>query len=348
MRRDTLLIVASAAVTAAGAALLAWHVSGLPDTHPDFAMMWAAMQLPDPYDQAALKAQLGWVPTYPVAFIYPPTALPIFALFAFLPMRAALASWAALSGAAMAVASRSVWAPLLLLAPPVLWALPGGQMSLLMGAMLLGSLLLVRRPLLAGGLVGIALALKPQLAIVVPLLFLLDRRWAALGAAASAFASAAIISALLFGPRTWIDWFTLLPGFLDMHESRTALGSNEIAPGLPIWLRAFALVAGAWFAARSLERGNPVEAFVIASGAALIGSAHAMGYEFALIAPACPALIARRGWSAGAVVIFLLAPAFIWAGLPAFPLRFLAVLILVAAAVVDGLALRGLRFRSGR
>jgi len=78
-----------------------------------------------------------------------------------------------------------------------------------------------------------------------------------------------------------------------------------------------------------------VEAFLIASAAALIGSLHAMGYEFAMLAPACPALIARRRWSASAIFVFLLIPGFIWFGLPPHPFRLLAVLWLAGAAIVD-------------
>ena len=337
VRRNHLIILGSAVVTAAIAAVFTWHVSGLPTHRPDFAMMWRALQLPNPYDRAALDAALHWEAKYPVAFVYPPTALPIFGLFSLLTLRAALTLWATLSAASLALAARSKWTPLLLLTPSLLWAIPGGQTSVLIGSILLGSLLLLRdRPWLSGVLLGVALSLKPQLALAFPLLLLIDRRWHALIAAIGTFLGAALLSAVLFGPLEWVEWIRSLPGFIDLHASNPLLRRNEIALGLPLWLRACAIAIGAWASARALQRGNRVEAFVIASCAGLIGSAHAMGYEFAMLAPACPALIAKRGWAASAIFLFLLIPGFIWFGLPAFPSRLVAVLALWSAAAFDG------------
>ncbi len=197
-------------------------------------------------------------------------------------------------------------------------------------------LLLQQRPLLSGFLLGAALCLKPQLALAFPLLLTVERKWPALIAAGLTIIGMAALSALLFGPLDWVEWARSLPAFLSLPESMPLLHRNEIAPGLPFWVRGIALVAGGFVAARALRRGNPVEAFVLAAGAGLLGSAHAMGYEFAMFAPAAPALFARRGWSASAIFLFLMTPGFIWFGLAAFPSRLLAMLLLIAAAAVDG------------
>ena len=337
MRRQSLVIAGTAVLTAVLAGAFTWYISSLPTHRPDFAMMWTAMQQRNPYDQAAVNAALHWESRYPVAFIYPPTALPFFGLLGLLPMRVSLTLWAALSGAAMALASRSKWAPLLLLIPPVLWAIPGGQTSVLEGSILLGSLLLLRRPVPSGVLLGIALSLKPQLALAFPLLLLIERRWEVLLAALPTVAAIGVMSALLYGPSQWVEWARSLPAFLSLHEANPLLRRNEIAPGLPVWIRGLALLAGAWAAARALRRGKPVEAFVLATCAGLVGSGHAMGYEFAMLAPAAPALIARRTWSGSAVIVFLMIPGFIWFGLPPFPSRLLAVLLMAAAAAIDGI-----------
>ena len=336
MRRDRVILWATAVLTALLAGAFTWYISSLPTHRPDFAMMWQAMRQANPYDRAALNAALHWEAKYPVAFVYPPTAMPIFGALALLPMRAALTLWAVLSAGAMAVASRSKWGPLLLFTPPVLWAIPGGQTSVLQGAILLGALLLLQRPVLAGVLLGAALALKPQLALPFALLLAIDRRWDVLIAAVLTVVIAAALSAVMFGPFQWVEWARSLPAFLSLHEAMPLLQRNEVAPGLPVWVRTIALLAGGWMAAMALRRANPVEAFVIAAGAGLIGSAHGMGYEFAMFAAVAPALIARRGWSASAIIIFLMVPGFIWFGLPAFPFRLLAVLLLMAAAIADG------------
>jgi hypothetical protein len=198
-------------------------------------------------------------------------------------------------------------------------------------------LLLLRRPILAGFLLGLALCLKPQLAIAFPLLLLIDRRWTVLSATILTFAFTALLSAALFGSSAWVEWARSLPAFLSLHEATAVLRRNEIAQGLPLWLRALAVIAGAWAGAKALRRGKPVEAFVLAAGTELIGSAHAMGYEFAMFAAAAPALIAGRKWSASAIIVFLMVPGFIWFGLPPFPFRLLALLLLLVAAAVDGL-----------
>jgi hypothetical protein len=296
------------------------------------------MQQANPYDQTTLNAALNWESKYPVAFVYPPTALPVFGALALLPMRVALTLWGSVSAAAMALASRSKWAPLLLLTPPVLWTIPGGQTSVLQGAALLGCLLLLHRPSAAGVLLGLALSLKPQLGLGFFLLLLIDRRWSVAIIACATVGTLALLSAALFSPYQWIEWIRALPAFLSLHEGNEILRHNEIAAGLPLWLRLFALVGGAWLASQAVRRGNLAEAFVLASAAGLINSPHAMGYEFAMFAAAAPALITRRGWSASAIILFLVTPGFIWLGLPSIPFRFLSLLLLVAAAVVDGLS----------
>ena len=63
-----------------------------------------------------------------------------------------------------------------------------------------------------------------------------------------------------------------------------------------------------------------------------------MGYEFAVLAPAYICLIARRGWSASATIVFIILPILVWAFgeaiLPFMP-RLIALVMLVAATVAD-------------
>lgn len=336
MSRDRMVLLATALLTALLAGAFTWYISSLPTHRPDFAMMWKAMQLSNPYDRTALNAALNWESKFPVAFVYPPTAMPIFELLGLLPMRVALTLWAVVSALAMALASRSKWTALLLITPAVLWAIPGGQTSVLQGSILLGAVLLMQRPVAAGLLFGIALCLKPQLALAFPLLLAINRRWDVVLTTIATVAGITILSAAIFGAHQWLEWTKSLPAFLNLHESMRLLQRNEIAPGFPVWARALALLVGSWAAATALRRGNRVEAFVIAVGTGLLSSAHAMGYEFAMFAAAAPALLARRGWSSSAIFLFLLTPGLIWFGLPPWPFRLLALLLLVTAAVVDG------------
>ena len=334
--RAFVLAVIATSLLAAG--LSAW-VTSLPSAKPDFAILWGAMQVDSPYDPAAVASYLGWGPEDPPAtFVYAPSAVPIFAILGQFSLGLAITLWAALSGAALALSSRSSWAPLLLLTPAVLWALPGGQTTVMMGALAFGGLQLLHRPALAGVLFGLALSLKPQLVILIPLALLVRRQWDVLLAAGITFAIMALISALLVGPELWRTWLQSLPEFLSLHESNAALRRNEIAFGLPAWVRALALLGGLLLTVRALHRRNLVEAFVAAVGCSLIISPHAMGYEFAALSPAYIWLIAQRGWSASAVLLFILTPVFIWAYgdviLPYMP-RLIALVLIIVATVAD-------------
>lgn len=326
----------AAAATSLLAASLSWAVSGRPSAHPDFAVLWAALQLPNIYDWQALKDALRWPASQSVAFIYPPSSLPLLAPFAALPMRFALCLWAAISGAALALAARSVLAPLLLLTPAVLWALPGGQTSLLLGSALLGATLLVSlRPALAGVILGCAIALKPQLSLVIPAALLIDRRWLPLFVAGGTFAALTLLSALVFGWDKWIVWGHQLQAFLELHRDTANLRRAELAYGIPLWCRAAVLIVGTWLAARALRRDDPVAAFALAISAALLGSTHAMGYELAMFAPAYIALVRRGGLTSWMTALIILLPLAMMAFPVARPFGWAAVVALAFGLVAD-------------
>ena len=86
-----------------------------------------------------------------------------------------------------------------------------------------------------------------------------------------------------------------------------------------------------------LRNGDPLDAFVTSVGLALIASAHAMGYEFAMFAPAYFALASRRGWSSPATALFILAPLVLWAFPPLirYMPRLIALVALIAGTVAD-------------
>ena len=96
--------------------------------HPDFAIMWAGPQLAHPYDPEAIRSLISWPPEKFTPFVYPPNATLLFAPFALFPLSTALLLWTAVGGGLLGLCTR--WAPALSFTPPVLWALPGGQTSL--------------------------------------------------------------------------------------------------------------------------------------------------------------------------------------------------------------------------
>ena len=123
---------------------------------------WAAVTAA----QMSLRPPVG-----PLPFPYPPSALPLMAPFGLLPFWPAFWAWTILSTAAFWTAARRITSsPLIVfIMPQMVLAIVLGQTTLWIGALMIwGVLLLPARPLLAGALFGIAAAIKPQFAIMVP------------------------------------------------------------------------------------------------------------------------------------------------------------------------------------
>lgn len=183
----------------------------------DFLNIWmygrAAWQA-DParyYDMSTYLAALGPVvgAGYPgQLWSYPPVALLIAAPFGLLPYLPALSLWTACGIVGFTVALR-LWTrdwriiALLLAAPAALIGLMSGQFALLAAAILLAVLRWREsRPWLAGALVGLLLV-KPQLALLIPLLFIATGNWRAFAAATLSSVTLAGVVALIWGIDIW-------------------------------------------------------------------------------------------------------------------------------------------------
>ncbi len=140
-------------------------------------------------------------------WFYPPTFLIVVLPLALLPYGWALAAWlgTTLLGY-LAVIRRIAPAPeamwLAIAFPAVLVNLGHGQNGFLTTALMGGAVLLLdRRPFVAGALFA-ALAIKPQLAVLIPFALIAAGRWHALMAAAAAVAASAGLAWALFGTET--------------------------------------------------------------------------------------------------------------------------------------------------
>jgi hypothetical protein len=183
----------------------------------DFLNIWMygrAAWAPDPqryYDMDTYLAVLGPVvgPGYPgQLWSYPPVALLVAAPFGLLSYLPALALWTVCGTVAFVVSLR-LWTrdrslPWLLMASPAaLLGILSGQFALLAAAVLLAILRWrTERPLLAGALTGLLLV-KPQLALLLPLLFLATRNWRAFMAAGLSCAALAGAVAMVWGIDIW-------------------------------------------------------------------------------------------------------------------------------------------------
>jgi hypothetical protein len=185
----------------------------------DFSNVWAAGALvldgepAAPYDpvrqHAAEKEAFGGrdVPFY--GWHYPPLFLMIAAVLALLPYGWALAAWMAITlPAYLAVMRVIVPRPEAILVamafPAVFINLGHGQNGFLTAALLGGGLLLLdRRPVVAGVLIGL-LAYKPQFGLLIPLVLLVTARWRVIVSAAATVLAASAATVLLFGAQVWL------------------------------------------------------------------------------------------------------------------------------------------------
>ncbi len=172
----------------------------------------------DAYAPEALARVQGDVAGGPVAglpFPYPPIALFPAAALALIDWPVAIVAWSILGIAALFAAGRllapsPVALAAALLLPAAAHALMAGQNGALIAALIGGGLLLLdRRPLLAGLLIGLA-AFKPQLGLLLPVALLAGGHRQAFAAAAATVAVTALAALAVFGPASWSGFLAAL------------------------------------------------------------------------------------------------------------------------------------------
>jgi hypothetical protein len=205
------------------------HIESVPPLGIDFRVFWStsflslhdgALAAFDPHLLSATEDSLRpkgmfapWV--YPPTFqliVYPLALLPYAAsYFAFVCIGIGIGS--CLIACRSAMRTRPLpW--ISVIAFPGIWvAVICGQNSLITLALAAGALgLLERRPILAGMCAG-ALVIKPQLAVLLPLLFLCGRHFRAFGAMAATAVSLCLVSEILFGFPVWLEFIRTLSWF---------------------------------------------------------------------------------------------------------------------------------------
>jgi hypothetical protein len=156
-------------------------------------------------------------------WLYPPTFLLIVLPLSLLPYLPSMAIWLAVTLSSYLLILRRICPQPYV----ILWMVffPGlgsnlvvGHNGFLSGALLGGGLLFINSsPILAGILFGLCFY-KPQLGILIPLALLAGRRWNILGITAGSAAVIGILSALLFGPETWLEFCRNLPNAAKLTD----------------------------------------------------------------------------------------------------------------------------------
>lgn len=188
----------------------------------DFVSYWSAAKLTlagdaaGAYDQALHRAVSASAADFAgqMPFPYPPPYLILVAPFGLIDFPIAAALWIALSVGMWWAVVRKVFPgheALALAFPPVLVCGMIGQNGLLSASLLLlGMHWLPTRRFVAGVMFG-CLAMKPQLACLIPLALLAAREWRALAGSVAGFAGLALLSLAVFGIGAWQGFFDMLP-----------------------------------------------------------------------------------------------------------------------------------------
>jgi hypothetical protein len=295
---------------------LGYHPAGI-----DFLAFWAGGRaaLDDPsriYDFAHVTALQGidFGPGVLRPYINPPSALLLFAPLASLPFWTGYPLLMLAGLAMLLLAARRVGAPWWLVALPMIpFTLFCGQVTLLIGGLVLLGLSLRARPWLAGLCFALAGVIKPQILLLLPLALAAQGAWLTIVATCVLGLLFCGLSALVFGIQVWFDWLHALPRFSAVVMGNRELLEHAITPhawlvvqgwnGAWAWLLAPFAAWGVWAAFRH-ERPWFDQLLALLGGGLLI-SPYAMNYELALLAPAVAAYLARtddRRWMAYAAL----------------------------------------------
>jgi hypothetical protein len=284
---------------------------------------------------------------------YPPPAFFLVAPLALFPYIPGLIAWSVAGIAALVPTVRvffSGWTDraLLLAAPAVAVNIALGQNGAFTAALLLGGLALWdRKPRLSGVLLGL-LIFKPQLAILLPIAVIAERRWETMIAAGVTAACVLLLSTLAFGLDAWRGFFgpTLTTQAIMLSQGHgpfqwmmpSAFMAGRVA-GLPsTWalvVQAPFTLLGAYLAWRAYRS----EADAVAKGAVLamatfLASPQMFNYDL-IPAAAAGILLLRRDRTVWGVIGGVL----VWA-LPVLLLAAEVAHVAVGPAILTVVALR--------
>jgi hypothetical protein len=290
---------------------------------------------------------------------YPPPFLLVAAALAALPYLAALVAWQVATLLPLALMAqrylglRDGW--LFVVAAPVSFICVAHGHNGFLTALLLGGglILLDRRPLAAGLLLG-CLVYKPQFALLIPLLLLVARQWRAIvGAALSSLALIAVTYAI-WGWPVWQAFLDSLPltravvieqgttGWEKIMSPFAAMRGLGMAVGPAYLVQGAASIAAIGAALWLAWTGRPGLRNAAATAAVLIATPYVLDYDFVVLLLGIGFLWKdgeRHGWGGyekSLLALAWIAPLFArnLAGATLFPLG------LLTACIVLGIALR--------
>ena len=281
-------------------------------------------------EHAVEKATFGGRDVPFFGWHYPPLFLIVATVLALLPYGWALALWMAATLPAYLLAIRAIvprpQTVLIALAYPAVFINLGhGQNGFFSAGLLGGALLLLeRRPLAAGGMIGL-LAYKPQFGVLIPLVLLATGRWRVIFAAATTVLATCAVTVALFGTKVWVAFAasTALTRHIVLEDGSTGWEKiQSLFSAVRMWgggidaayaaqaALALAVAAGLIWLWRS-NAAYELKAAALAAGA-LLATPYVLDYDLMMLAVAI-AFYVRHGLERGFRDYEISLLAFVWA-----------------------------------
>ncbi|MEO6256617.1 MAG: glycosyltransferase family 87 protein [Sphingomicrobium sp.] len=280
----------------------------MPGKYPDFTVFWAAAtHFGGPVYDSAFLTPLQHGPPGDRPFAYPPTFLLLILPLGLLPMQVAYVAWVTASAIALvevgARLTRFSW--FALTSPIAMFAGLIGQTIFIVGALVAGAFA-IEGSIAAGILLGVAASIKPQVAILIPVVLLLEKRWTVLLAMGGTGLLLCAAATVVFGPPVWVDWLAQLPRFMQINDRL-----NIPRLGLPLPFNLLAAMASVGLMALATAEGDRPKALVAALAGGLLLSPHSPAYDATVVfVPAIAAV--GLGWRLVPLVLLLFGEAWLF------------------------------------
>ncbi len=197
--------------------LMVFHTAGRLALSAD----WGLLRDGQAFTDLVNHAHASWLgaPLVLHPWVYPPPTLLLAVPLGLLPFGATYAVFMTASLTVLAcclwrwwrgVPTRALWPVLVALCPATAFCVGSGQLTFLIAAIFLFSLLLLPTAEFAAGCLLGLLFLKPQFGLMVPVALLAGRHWRGIAGAAATVSLLLLLSLLAFGLQPWRDWLHLM------------------------------------------------------------------------------------------------------------------------------------------
>jgi hypothetical protein len=260
---------------------------------------------------------------------YPPTSFLLAAPLALMPYGVALEVWTLAGLAAVLAVARMDLGPsaarrvavLLLLAPATLLNVLFGQNGFLTAALMAGGVLLLdRRPVLAGVLIGL-LSYKPHFGIVIAPALVALGAWRTIATAAATALAMVLVSVALFGVAPWLAFLQetvpyhgfVLKRFVGFFTTMltspyATLRGLDLDHAIAWPIQGLITVAAVLACAIAVRRTNDADTRLALIGAAtFLATPYALTYDLTVVALVIARLCAREPetrWNMGEAVVY--------------------------------------------